>query len=136
MSSGVARSPRAACAGPPGRARSQAKSRTDRPSRIGTSCRSRRTMKRSTACGSSFPRSGAGSGTVPAGGPGAGGRVRLLVGPGQRLEDLRRAERTELRRRLVVRRLGEEGADEVVGVVVVTGPPEEVDVGLTGLHGV
>ncbi len=51
MSSGVARSPSAAWAGPPGRERSQAKSRTDSPSRIGISWRSRRTMKRSTRSG-------------------------------------------------------------------------------------
>src|SRR5581483_2726021 len=41
--SGVARSPRSACAGEPGSARIQTKTRIETPSRIGTSSRSRRT---------------------------------------------------------------------------------------------
>ncbi len=59
--------------------------------------------------------------------------VGLAVGRGQRGEHLGRAEGPELRLGLPVLLLGEERADEVVGVVVVTGPPEQVDVGLPGL---
>src|SRR5918996_3738875 len=46
--SGVARSPSNACAGPPGRALIQRKTRIESPIRIGTRSRSRRTVKRST----------------------------------------------------------------------------------------
>src|SRR5918994_4696533 len=45
--SGVERSPRRAVAGPPGRRRNHANSRIDRPNRIGMSCSSRLTTKRS-----------------------------------------------------------------------------------------
>src|SRR4051812_28045133 len=54
IASGVARSPSAAWAGPPGSARSQAKRRRESPSRIGISWSSRRTMKRSTCPGQPF----------------------------------------------------------------------------------
>jgi hypothetical protein len=42
--SGVARSPSSACAGPPGRALIQRKTRIESPIKIGISMRSRRTM--------------------------------------------------------------------------------------------
>ena len=178
-------------AGPPGRARSQANSRTDSPSRIGISWRSRRTMKRSTRSGQPFstaddragggrcrrrrgPTTGSvadGDGREVLGGQRAGlqtrdvlghdervgaceigtagrksmispvgllvqlrplGRVRLGVGrrPAPRRSPARRTRRTPP---CPGRRpLGEERADEVVGVVVVTGPPEEVEVGPAG----
>jgi hypothetical protein len=43
----VARSPSSACAGPPGRALIQRKTRIESPRRMGTRRRSRRTTKRS-----------------------------------------------------------------------------------------
>src|SRR5687767_6581881 len=86
IASGVARSPRAAWAGPPGRARGQANSRTESPRRIGISWRIRRTMKRSTRSGH---LSGRGRPTAPLAESATGAAEEAgSVAEGHRREDL------------------------------------------------